>query len=37
MQSPADLMAAVQEDTGLDDFGDDSFRDGLERLATHSN
>jgi hypothetical protein len=28
-----DLMAAAVEQTGLDDFGDDSFREGLERLA----
>ena len=30
MASPGDLMAAAVERTGLDDFGDDSFREGLE-------
>jgi hypothetical protein len=33
MDNPAELMAAACESTGLDDFGDDSFRDGLERLC----
>src|SRR6201995_3007065 len=33
MDSPDQLMAAAREETGLDDFGDDSFRDGLERLC----
>jgi hypothetical protein len=28
-----DLIAEVVEQTGLDDFGDDSFREGLERLV----
>jgi hypothetical protein len=28
-----ELMAAARADTGLDDFGDDSFRDGLEILV----
>ncbi len=28
-----DLLATAQERTGLADFGDDSFRDGLERLV----
>jgi hypothetical protein len=28
--SPGELMAAAVERTGLDDFGDDSFREGLE-------
>lgn len=27
------LLAAATEQTGLDDFGDDSFRDGLDRLV----
>ncbi len=30
MASPGELMAAAVERTGLDDFGDDSFREGLE-------
>jgi hypothetical protein len=30
---PDDLMAAARDETGLSDFGDDSFRDGLERLC----
>ena len=33
MQSPDELMAAAREQTGLDDFGDDSFREGLEVLV----
>jgi Sulfotransferase family len=31
--SPAELMASAAERTGLGDFGDDSFREGLEILA----
>jgi hypothetical protein len=31
--SPGELMAAAVERTGLEDFGDDSFRDGLEILV----
>jgi hypothetical protein len=31
--SPGDLMDAAVERTGLDDFGDDSFREGLEILV----
>ena len=33
MASPGELMAAAVEKTGLDDFGDDSFREGLEILV----
>lgn len=33
MASPGELMAAAVEKTGLEDFGDDSFREGLEILA----
>ena len=33
--TPAELLATAQERTGLDDFGDDSFREGLE-LLVHS-
>ena len=33
MPVPDDLMAAAQAQTGLDDFGDDSFREGLEILV----
>jgi Sulfotransferase family len=32
--SPGELMAAAAERTGLCDFGDDSFREGLEILVT---
>jgi sulfotransferase family protein len=32
--SPGELMAAAVERTGLDDFGDDSFREGLDILLT---
>jgi hypothetical protein len=32
MTSPDELMAAAVARTGLDDFGDDSFREGLEIL-----
>jgi hypothetical protein len=31
--SPGELMATAAERTGLDDFGDDSFREGLEILV----
>ena len=34
MASPAELMASAVERTGLDDFGDDSFHEGLEILVT---
>jgi hypothetical protein len=30
---PAELMATARAETGLDDFGDDSFREGLEILV----
>ena len=33
MASSGELMAAAVEQTGLEDFGDDSFREGLEILA----
>jgi hypothetical protein len=33
MNSPTELMVTAREQVGLDDFGDDSFRDGLERLC----
>ena len=33
MPSPGELMASAVERTGLDDFGDDSFREGLEILV----
>lgn len=33
MASPAELMAAAVERTGLEDFGDGSFREGLEILV----
>jgi hypothetical protein len=33
----AELMASARAATGLDDFGDDSFRSGLERLAASIN
>ena len=33
MASPGELMAAAVERTGLEDFGDDSFREGLEILV----
>jgi hypothetical protein len=32
MAAPEDLMAQAVAETGLDDFGDDSFREGLEIL-----
>ena len=28
-----DLIDDARDQTGLDDFGDDSFREGLERLV----
>ncbi len=34
MASPGELMAAAVERTGRSDFGDDSFREGLEILVT---
>jgi hypothetical protein len=33
MDDSAELMWVAQERTGLSDFGDDSFREGLERLV----
>ncbi len=33
MPTDRDLMAAAMAETGLDDFGDDSFREGLEILV----
>jgi hypothetical protein len=33
MAAHDDLVEAAKAQTGLDDFGDDSFRDGLERLV----
>ena len=33
MPTPGELLAAAVERTGLDDFGDDSFREGLEILT----
>ena len=32
----AELLATAQERTGLTDFGDDSFREGLERLVARA-
>ncbi len=37
MASPGELMAKAVERTGLDDFGDDSFREGLEILVKALN
>lgn len=37
MEDSNDLMAAASAATGLDDFGDDGFRDGLERLVRSLN
>ncbi|WP_232496071.1 sulfotransferase family protein [Novosphingobium kaempferiae] len=37
MEPATDLMAAAQAATGLSDFGDDNFREGLERLVTALN
>src|SRR5262245_21776391 len=31
--TPADLMATARAETGLDDFGDETFREGLEILV----
>jgi hypothetical protein len=33
----SDLLDAARTATGLDDFGDDSFREGLHRLVTSVN
>ena len=33
MPVPADLLAAARRRTGFDDFGEDSFREGLEVLV----
>ena len=33
MRPQDELLAEAQEQTGLDDFGDDAFREGLERLV----
>ncbi|MBO0856684.1 MAG: sulfotransferase, partial [Nocardia sp.] len=33
MPTAKELMATAVADTGLDDFGDDAFRDGLEVLV----
>lgn len=33
MASPGELIAAAVERTGFEDFGDDSFREGLEILV----
>jgi hypothetical protein len=33
MAAPDDLVEAARAQTGLDDFGDDSYREGLERLV----
>ena len=33
MASPGELLAAAVEQTGLEDFGDDAFREGLEILV----
>lgn len=37
MESHDDLIEAARRDTGLDDFGSDSFREGLERLIRSLN
>ena len=37
MESVEELLAAAESATGLDDFGDDSFREGLERLVRALN
>jgi hypothetical protein len=34
---PEELMAAAESETGLSDYGSDSFRDGLERLTDALN
>src|SRR5262245_49963144 len=33
MRSAEELMDDAQRQTGLDDFGEDSFRDGLDRIV----
>ena len=33
MQSVDELLAEAEAQTGLHDFGEDSFREGLERLV----
>ncbi|CUU59253.1 Sulfotransferase family protein [Parafrankia irregularis] len=33
MEDVGDLVAAARTETGLDDFGEDTFREGLERLV----
>jgi hypothetical protein len=33
MGPPEELLATARAETGLDDFGEDSFREGLERLV----
>ena len=33
MERPDDLLGAARATTGLDEFGDDSFREGLEVLV----
>lgn len=37
METATELMAAAQGQTGLADFGDDGFREGLERLVLALN
>ncbi|MFC0202711.1 sulfotransferase family protein [Novosphingobium soli] len=37
MEQPSALMAAAQSATGLSDFGEDGFREGLERLVAALN
>ncbi|MCJ2185556.1 sulfotransferase family protein [Novosphingobium beihaiensis] len=37
MEHDKDLIAIARRDTGLDDFGGDSFREGLEQLVTSLN
>jgi hypothetical protein len=37
MIAVADLLAGAQAETGLDDFGDDSFREGLDVLVRSLN
>jgi hypothetical protein len=33
VQAVEDLLGSARAETGLEDFGDDSFREGLERLV----
>jgi hypothetical protein len=33
LQTSDELVAAARDQTGLDDFGADAFRDGLDRLV----